>query len=73
MRVIVIDQCNDAGELTLHAVVEKPVGKSRNDVFLAWYQRKVRDNATLDQVTQDGPEFAGYEWQEVELTEWKTI
>lgn len=73
MRVVVIDQCNDAGELTLHAVIEKPVGKSRDDVFLAWYQRKVRETATIDQVTRDDPEFADYEWKETELIEWKTI
>lgn len=73
MRVVIIDRCDDDGNLELLAVVEKPVGKSGDGVFLAWYRRNVDEQATKDEMTSDHEKFAGYAWREKEVTEWREI
>lgn len=72
MRVVIIDEVNDNGEAPILAVVEKPMGKSKDDVFIAWYRRNVGD-ATAEEFTKPAGKFTHYEWREMELTKWITI
>lgn len=72
MKVVVIDEVDDNADAPIRAVVEKPVGKSKDDVFLAWYRRNVGD-ATAEEFTKPAGKFTYYDWREMELTKWSTI
>lgn len=72
MRVVVIDEVNDNGEAPIKAVVEKPIGKSADDVFLAWYRRNVGD-VSAEELNNPSGKFVYYDWREEEVTMWSTI
>lgn len=72
MRVVIIDEVDVIGDAPIRAIVEAPAGKTKDDVFLAWYRRNVGD-ATAEEFTKPAGKFAYYDWREMELTKWSTI